>query len=96
MGCEAANVHLGSRREVKNVLRDLRNRKRDWLRTPQRKWRGPLNENGRSSQIEAHSRQVLEPTEYTDLPPSPGSLAVLALSTARLGIESRLQFFANR
>jgi uncharacterized protein DUF2252 len=33
MGCEAANVHLGSRREVKNVLRDLRSRKRDWLRT---------------------------------------------------------------
>jgi hypothetical protein len=33
MGCEAANVHLGSKREIKSVLRDLRSRKRDWLRS---------------------------------------------------------------
>jgi hypothetical protein len=33
MGTEAANVHLGSPREVKRVLADLRRRKANWLRT---------------------------------------------------------------
>jgi Uncharacterized protein conserved in bacteria (DUF2252) len=32
MGSEAANVHLGTKKEAKNILKDLRNRKRDWLR----------------------------------------------------------------
>jgi hypothetical protein len=31
MGAEAANVHLGTRRQVGNVLRDLRKRKSNWL-----------------------------------------------------------------
>ena len=31
MGSEAANVHLGSKRQVANILKDLRYRKR-WLR----------------------------------------------------------------
>ena len=33
MGCEAANVHLGSRNKIKSVLRDLRGRKPNWLRS---------------------------------------------------------------
>jgi uncharacterized protein DUF2252 len=32
MGTEAANVHLGSRRQVKDVLADLQRRKANWLR----------------------------------------------------------------
>ena len=32
MGKELANVHLGSRTQVKNVLKDLRGRKANWLR----------------------------------------------------------------
>jgi hypothetical protein len=32
MGTETANVHLGSRRRIKAVLKDLRARKKDWLR----------------------------------------------------------------
>jgi hypothetical protein len=32
MGAEAANVHLGSRRQVKSILQDLRHRKSNWLR----------------------------------------------------------------
>ena len=32
MGCEAANVHLGSRNKIKSVLRDLHGRKPSWLR----------------------------------------------------------------
>ncbi len=33
MGCEAANVHLGSKSAIKRVLKDLRARKSDWLRS---------------------------------------------------------------
>jgi uncharacterized protein (DUF2252 family) len=33
MGSEAANVHLGSRRQVKNILQDLHRRKPNWLRS---------------------------------------------------------------
>lgn len=33
MGSEAANVHLGSKRQVKNILKDLHCRKPGWLRT---------------------------------------------------------------
>jgi len=32
MGSEAANVHLGTSRQVKNILKDLRRRKSNWLR----------------------------------------------------------------
>ena len=32
MGAETANVHLGSRRQVKSILQDLRHRKSNWLR----------------------------------------------------------------
>jgi hypothetical protein len=32
MGSEAANVHLGSKRQVHNILKDLQNRKSNWLR----------------------------------------------------------------
>ena len=31
MGSEAANVHLGSKRQVANIQKDLRNRKSNWL-----------------------------------------------------------------
>jgi len=31
MGAEAANVHLGSKRQVGNVLKDLRRKKSNWL-----------------------------------------------------------------
>jgi hypothetical protein len=33
MGSEAANVHLGRERRKKNVLKDLRCRKENWLRS---------------------------------------------------------------
>jgi hypothetical protein len=33
MGCELANVHLGSRRSIKKVLKDLHKRKGKWLRS---------------------------------------------------------------
>ncbi|MEP6600339.1 MAG: hypothetical protein ABJB49_00850 [Nitrospirota bacterium] len=33
MGSEAANVHLGSQRQVKNLLKDLHHRKPKWLRS---------------------------------------------------------------
>ena len=33
MGCEAANVHLGSKRAIQNVLKDLLRRKSAWLRS---------------------------------------------------------------
>jgi hypothetical protein len=33
MGSEAANVHLGSKRQIKNILKDLHRRKSGWLRT---------------------------------------------------------------
>ncbi len=33
MGAEAANVHLGSKRQVPRIQKDLRGRKSDWLRT---------------------------------------------------------------
>jgi hypothetical protein len=33
MGAEAANVHLGSTRQVPRILKDLRTRKPDWLRS---------------------------------------------------------------
>jgi hypothetical protein len=36
MGSEAANIHLGSKRQVANILRDLRRRKSDWLRSAAR------------------------------------------------------------
>jgi hypothetical protein len=32
MGSEAANVHLGTKRQTANILRDLRKRKTNWLR----------------------------------------------------------------
>jgi hypothetical protein len=32
MGSEAANVHLGSKRQVANIQKDLRKRKSNWLR----------------------------------------------------------------
>ena len=31
MGCEAANVHLGTSKEIKNILKDLQGRKAKWL-----------------------------------------------------------------
>ena len=31
MGCEAANVHLGTKSQTKNILADLKKRKRGWL-----------------------------------------------------------------
>lgn len=33
MGAEAANVHLGSKRQTANILKDLSKRKSDWLRS---------------------------------------------------------------
>ena len=33
MGSEAANVHLGSESQTKNILKDLRRRKANWLRS---------------------------------------------------------------
>ena len=33
MGSEAANVHLGSHRQAKRTLKDLRRRKANWLRS---------------------------------------------------------------
>jgi hypothetical protein len=36
MGAEAANVHLGSKRQTANILRDLSKRKSDWLRSAAR------------------------------------------------------------
>jgi hypothetical protein len=36
MGSEAANVHLGSKRQVANILGDLRRRKSNWLRSAAR------------------------------------------------------------
>jgi hypothetical protein len=33
MGSETANVHLGSKRQAANILRDLRRRKSNWLRS---------------------------------------------------------------
>ena len=33
MGAEAANVHLGSTRQIKRILEDLRGRKPNWLRS---------------------------------------------------------------
>ena len=32
MGSEAANVHLGTRRQTNNILKDLRRKKANWLR----------------------------------------------------------------
>jgi hypothetical protein len=32
MGSEAANVHLGTKRQVHNIFKDLQNRESDWLR----------------------------------------------------------------
>jgi hypothetical protein len=32
MGAEAANVHLGTKRQATRVLKDLSNRKANWLR----------------------------------------------------------------
>jgi hypothetical protein len=32
MGWETANIHLGTRAAVKDVLEDLKNRKSNWLR----------------------------------------------------------------
>ena len=33
MGCEAANVHLGTTGQIRKVLNDLERRKSTWLRT---------------------------------------------------------------
>jgi hypothetical protein len=35
-GSEAANVHLGSKRQVANILKDLRRRESNWLRSAAR------------------------------------------------------------
>ena len=32
MGCEAANIHLGTTDQIRNVLNDLQRRKSAWLR----------------------------------------------------------------
>ena len=32
MGAEAANVHLGTKRQATNILKDLSKRKANWLR----------------------------------------------------------------
>lgn len=37
MGVETANVHLGSKRHLKNILKDLRGRKTNWLRSAAKK-----------------------------------------------------------
>jgi hypothetical protein len=31
MGCEAANVHLGTKSRTQNILGDVKKRKRGWL-----------------------------------------------------------------
>jgi hypothetical protein len=36
MGSEAANVHLGSKRQVADILKDLGRRKSNWLRSAAR------------------------------------------------------------
>jgi hypothetical protein len=36
MGAEAANVHLGSKRQVADILKDLGRRKSNWLRSAAR------------------------------------------------------------
>jgi hypothetical protein len=36
MGSEAANVHLGSKRQVANILTDLQRRESNWLRSAAR------------------------------------------------------------
>jgi hypothetical protein len=36
MGSEAANVHMGSKRQVGNILRDMRRRESNWLRSAAR------------------------------------------------------------
>jgi hypothetical protein len=33
MGSEAANVHLGSKRQIADILKDLQRRKSNWLRS---------------------------------------------------------------
>jgi len=33
MGCDAANVHLGTSGQIRKVLNDLQRRKSTWLRT---------------------------------------------------------------
>lgn len=33
MGCEAANVHLGTSSQIRKILNDLQRRKSTWLRT---------------------------------------------------------------
>jgi hypothetical protein len=51
MGSEAANVHLGRERQTKNILKDLRRRKANWLRsaakdmakTMEREWKQYAN-----------------------------------------------------
>jgi Uncharacterized protein conserved in bacteria (DUF2252) len=37
MGAETANVHLGSKRHLKNIVKDLRGRKANWLRSAAKK-----------------------------------------------------------
>ena len=36
MGSEAANVHLGTKRQVRNILKDMQSRKANWLRAAAR------------------------------------------------------------
>jgi hypothetical protein len=36
MGAEAANVHLGSRKQISNILKDMQMRKASWLRVAAR------------------------------------------------------------
>jgi hypothetical protein len=33
MGCEAANVHMGRKSQAKIILKDMRRRKANWLRS---------------------------------------------------------------
>jgi uncharacterized protein (DUF2252 family) len=42
MGSEAANVHLGSRRQVKNILKNLHRRKPEWLRAAGKEMAGVI------------------------------------------------------
>jgi hypothetical protein len=45
MGSEAANVHLGSTRPAK-IVKDLRRRKSNWLRSAAKPWQRPWNQGG--------------------------------------------------
>jgi hypothetical protein len=48
LGEEAANRHLGSKKQISGVLKDLRGRKNDWLRKAANGWRGRWKRNGKN------------------------------------------------